>query len=321
MALSVSTANPQSISGVGVATPGQIAGVGVANPGTLTNLQRTQQNVATNQAGVNASVQANNQLQAQLQSLYASLRPVSPANVDVAAINAQARRQAEESVNPLYTKKLNDMLAREAVKRQRAQEDYNTNLQSITDMLQQAQAGNALNRERTAEDVATNVGQLNTAEDRFQTASGQQFEDQRLAQAGELAASGLTTSGIGQQQTQRAIDERNTGEKQQTEDFQAQRASQAVLKARTFEDLGRSDVLAGQKAEKGKVAEKVNLDRLIEDVNSEESAGRFDIEQQRLGDIASQSNNYAKLNFNNYLAGIRDPRSLAATAQAYGGLF
>lgn len=272
---------------------------------------------AANQQYIDQAKQQN----AQLQSLLASLRPVSPANVDYKAINAQARQQAEESVNPKYTQQLNDMLAREAVKRGRAQQDYNLGVQNIQEQLQQTQAGNEQQRGRTAEDVATNTGIINQAADQFQTQTGQQFDEQRLQQAAQLASSGLTTSGVGQQQIQQAVNQQNVSEQQKEQDFQHQRAAQAILKARTFEDLAQSDVLAGKQAEKGKASTKLNLDRLIEDIGYEQSQAQQDIAEKRLADVAQQTQGYSKIGFNNYLQSIRDPRIRAATAQAYGAIF
>lgn len=331
MAISVGVANPGQITGVGNAQPGRITGVGNATPGNITGVDVAHPGVLSNlRAAVAApgafdqSIAAQNaQLDAlrQQNSLLASMRPAAPAKVDYAAINAQARRQAEESVNPLYTKQLNDMLAREAAKRQRAQEDYNLGVQNIQQQLEQTQGSNLQQRGRTAEDVATNLGQINTAADQFQTATGQQFDEQRLAQAAQLASAGLTTSGIGQQQIQQAANQQNMSEQQKEQDLQAQRTSQAVLKARTFEDLAQSDVLAGKQAEKGKAATKLNLDRLIEDIGYEQDQSQQEIQQKRLADIAARTQDYSKLGFNNYLQTIRDPRILAATAQAYGGLF
>lgn len=260
-------------------------------------------------------------LEAQLRQLQSSLRPATPASVDIAGINAQARAQAKNAVNPRYTKLLNDMLARQAVKRQRAQQDYQLGVQSIEDQLKQAQESSQIERGRTAEDTALATGQINTAEDQFQTAAGQEFDDVRLAEAEQLAAGGLTTSGIGRQQARRTIDQRNVGEAQQGAEFQTQRTAQAILKARTFEDLARSDVLAADRTTKGKEAEKLSLDRLLEDVTREEALEKFQIESDRLRDLATQSGQYSQQLFNKYLANIRDPRVLSATSQAYGSLF
>jgi hypothetical protein len=344
MAISVGVSNPGRVSGVGVANQGTINRVGNYTGGgsvsignnyglqgagpvgysntpvslTTSPLKQLQSAAAGNSAYVD---NAQSQYQNLLKQLQDSLRPVSPLKVNIAAINAQARKQAESAVNPLYTKMLNDMLAQQALKRQRAQQDYSLAAQNIADTLANTQAENEQGRTRTAEDVATNTQQINTMADRYQTETGQEFDDARLAQAQQLAAGGLTSSGIGRQQVAKSQQQRNVTEQQQGEDFQAQRTSQAVLKARKFEDLARSDVLAGSAAEKNKAGAKLDLDRLIEDANNEEQSQRFGIEQKRVADIASQTQDYSKLGFNSYLAGIRDPRVLAATAQAYGSLF
>lgn len=343
MAISVSQPRVPQLGATTVATPGGITGVGIARPGSSVSVANNYglqgygpagaaaqpltigaglRQVQQSAGGVlSAMSDPAGEYQRLLQQIQAAQRPVAPQRIDIAAINAQARKQAEESVNPIYTKKLNDMLARLAVQRQRSQQDYDTAVTDFDENLKLAKETSERERGRTSEDVATNLGQINTVEDQFQTASGQQFDQDRMAEAANLAAAGLTTSGIGRQQANRAVEQRNLTEAQQGEEFQAQRTAQAVLKARTFEDLAKSDVLAEGRTEKGKKAAKLDLDRLMEDLTTEESSGRFEVEQQRLGDIAGRVSDYSQLAFNNILAGIRDPRVLQATAQTYGGVF
>lgn len=258
-------------------------------------------------------------LLAQIRALQANI--VNPARIDVAGINARARSAAQAAVNPLYTQKLNDLLARQAVKRTRATEDYTTTVGDIEDVLQQKLEESQIGRTRQEEDTTANLLELRTQQERQQEDTGTAFDRDRLITAAALAASGLGQSGLGTQQIEQATDQKNLEEKRQGEDFDTARGNEAVLKARKFEDLARSDLLAGKSAEKGKKVAKVDLDRLIEDINFEEGQEKLSIETQRYIDLQRNQSEQAKAIFNTYLAGIKDPRVLAATAQAYGSLF
>lgn len=329
---------PVSVSSV-ITSPLSVARSGGSQMGTF-NPQQTfspqqtsnPQRVGTIQSGVNrvaadaassaASVAAAQDQWANiLRSLQASLRPPQPITVDIAKINAQARKQAESAVNPEYTKRINELLAREAQKRARAQEDKALQDQAIQDALDETLAANQTTRGRSAEDTATNLDTIRAAEDANQAVSGEAFDKARLAEAAGVASSGLAGTGIGNQQVEESIRNRNRTEKQQAEDVERQRVAQVLVKARTFEDLATSDALAGKHKEKGAAANKLNLDRLIQDIDYEERQQRTALEDEQYQQIAAQTQGFARINFANLLAGIRDTAVRSATSQAYGGLF
>ncbi len=244
-------------------------------------------------------------------------REVYAPKLDFAAINAQARQSAENAVNPYYTKALNDFLAQQSAQRQRQESQFSTNISNIDDNLKQTLESNAITKDRTAADTALAQGQINTAADQAQVDSGDQFEEERLAQARDLAQAGVLGSGAGTRKTSKAIAGRNTGEQRQGEQFQEERNKQELFKTRTFEDLARSGELASAGAEKGKKQAKVDLDAYIQDLSFDETNQRNALEEKRLGAIANEQDSQSKLLINNFINSISDPAQRQAAFQAY----
>ncbi len=322
MGISVGVAKPQTIASTGVANPGRITGVGVAQPGVISSVDIAHPGFI-NSGGLSydqSQRTGNPALVSAGGGGGAPAQVYAPA-LDLAAIRAQARGTAESAVNPLYQRQLSDLLAREAVKRARGQADYTQNLESLDQQLQQLTEANTLTGTRTAEDTATNLGAINTAADISQQDQGTQFANDRIAQARALATNGLTTSGQGQQQTTNAKDTRLLTESRQAEDIQAKKTAQVVAKARTFEDLAKSTELGTNKTAEGKKQAKINLDRLIEDVDYEQNQGQQSLEKQRYQDVAAEQARQAKIAVQNFIAGIRDPAQRQAAYAAYGSAF
>lgn len=239
---------------------------------------------------------------------------------DLNANLASARSAAAGAVNPLYVKKLNDYLAQEKINQERKQQDVataNTQLQeSLTNTLQ----GSQIDRGRTAEDTQNNINQVNTNSDQFQADSGQKFNTDRTALAGNVANSGLTTSGLGAQTQDSAQAQRNQTESRQGAAFQQQKAAQQLAKTRTFEDLARSDTLSQQKTKEGTEANTLDLNRYLQDLTTQEAEQRQSLEASRLADISAEQGRQSKMgviNFANTLSG----QSKINFLNAYGGLF
>lgn len=245
---------------------------------------------------------------------------VRPPKLDFAAVQAKARADAEGAVNPYYTKQLNDFLAQQAARRQQQQTQYETSVKNLEDQLSNTIAGNEITKGRTTEDMAQNVADINQSADIFQTDTGTAADANRIAQARELAQSGLT-GGLGAQQAETAQTQRNTAEKRQEQEFQKNRTQQELFKTRTFEDLARSGELATKATEKGKTAAKFDLDAFIQGQGFEEQRTRSSLEADRLQAISREQGNRSKLAFNQYLANIRDPQQLLLASQIYGGAF
>jgi hypothetical protein len=245
---------------------------------------------------------------------------VRPPTLNYAAIQAKARADAENAVNPFYTKQLNDFLSQQAAQRTQQQTVFDTSVKNLDEQLKQAQDANKLTGERTTADVAQNQADINQTADQFQTDTGQAADANRLAEADKLAGAGLT-GGIGAQQGEATQTQRNTTEKRQEADFQKSRDQQELFKGRTFEDLAKSGELAAKSTAKGKTAAKFDLDSFIQNQGFETTSKKSSLEQARLQAVATEQQNQAKLAYNQYLARIRDPAQLAAAGTIYGGSF
>lgn len=257
-----------------------------------------------------------------LKQISAATTPqVYAPKLDFAAINSQARSSAENAVNPYYTKALNDFLTKQAAQKQQHEAQYNTNVQNIEDTLKQTEEANALTGERTTEDVANKQGLINTANDQNQIDTGTSFEDQRLAEAKAQAQAGVLGSGAGNRQTGVSTANRNTTEGRQNEAFQQQRDQQEQFKTRTFEDLAKSNKLAGTSATKGKAQEKFDLDSYIQNADFDTQDKRNTLESSRQAQILEEQNRQSKLLVNQFINSIADPAKRQAAVQAYGGAF
>jgi hypothetical protein len=264
-----------------------------------------------------------------LKSLYAPPKQAQAAVYDVAGANARARAAAEASQNPLYSKYLNDFLTN--AKLQQKQEEQKSQMmnKALETTLAQTQEDTATGRARTAEDVATNVGQINTAADEFQTDTGTQDAINRIVQAREIAKSG-STGGLGAQQVEAAQANRNTSEKRQMADFQAKKVEQELFKARTFEDLAKTDIRAISAEKTGKEKVKFDLDSYISqygvgaDIKSsgyQIRAKADEIEQGRQEAIRQDEADYGRKFFEQFISNLSDPATILATRQKYGGAY
>lgn len=314
MALTLAQAKPPTISSVGVARPNVTLGATTQArpPQLLSPVQNFVQSAQTLLAQPKAT--------APTPPPVVPMAPavVKPPALDLAALQAKARADAEGAVNPYYTKLLNDFLTQQSAQKAQQQAQYDTNIKNLDDQLAETLKTNEITGKRTTEDVGQNMADINQNADIFQTDSGQAADAARIAQARGLAQSGLT-GGVGAQQQEAATAASNTGEKRQEQQFQHQRQAQELFKTRTFEDLARSGELATKSTEKGKKAAKFDLDSFIEGQGFNEQNQRSSLEQQRLGAVQQEQGNRAKLALNEWLAKIRDPAQLLAASQIYGG--
>jgi hypothetical protein len=242
---------------------------------------------------------------------------VRPPKLDFAAVQAQARKDAENAVNPYYTKRLNDFLAQQKAQREARQAEADTSIENLGDTLAETLKSNEIEQKRTEENVGQNIADITQAEDQFQTDAGQAFDANRLATARTAGGEG----GLAAQEDEAAIAQRNTVEGRQAEQVKQQRQQQQLFKTRTFEDLGRSGELATKAKVKGEKAVKFDLDNFIKMQGFEEESTKGELEAQRLERVTQEAGNQAKLAYTRYLAGIADPAQLAAAAATYGGVF
>lgn len=282
-----------------------------------------QTNIDATRARMNSGTYENNiaALEKQIRALQNSYKaePVAPYFNTVANYN-QARQRAEASVNPLYTKKINDFLARQKVELGRKQTDINTANTRMDQMLNDAMELSGQTRTRTTEDVTNNMSELANKEDNFQTDSGQSFDRTLQALRGNVANAGLTTSGLGQQQVAGATAAQNTDEARKAESFNVERRNQQLFKTRTFEDLSRSDKMKERETEFGKGQNKIDLDRYIEDQKYQEGNTRAEMEVQRLIDIMNNTRSYEQAGFRNFLGSLGQQKQGLAL-KSYGGYY
>lgn len=325
MALSVAPVNNPTFLGMGSSNSPKISGVISATPGSNGFLGLS--NPATSGAGVKAAqTQANsttssiNALLAQIQALTnAQQKQVYAPALDYKAISAQARQQAEAAVNPYYTKQLNDFLTQQSVQKQQQQVAHDTAVQNLQDQLAATLKANETTGARTTADVAQNEADVNQATDEFQTDNGQTFAGDRIAQAHDLAAKGLT-GGLGAQAAETATATHNTTEKRQVEQADKQKQAQELLKSRTFEDLATSGTLASTAKEKGVKQTDVDLADFIENQGLELTSKQSELAHNKESDILNKASSISGGLVQDFINSIANPAQRQAAMQAYGGL-
>lgn len=241
---------------------------------------------------------------------------------DIMANYNRARSQAEAAVNPLYDKYLNDFLAGQQVQKANKQTEVGLTKESTAQELQRALEGNSVNRTRTAEDTANAIGTINTQEGNFQRTTGTQNDIDRRALAEGVAASGLTTSGIGQGQIYDQNNKRNLDESQQVQEYTNQRQAKKLFETRTFEDLARGDKEADQIATSKNKAADFDLEQYLDELATNETQFRNDNEYKRLGDIAQQTDTYQQAGTQSFLSSLAGagwrPQDIQLAYQIYG---
>lgn len=262
-------------------------------------------------------------LQSQLSALQQQLayQPKLP-TFDVLGNYNRARSTAEAAVNPLYEKYLKDFLAKQQMQRENKQQETQLTREQNALELSQSLAQSAVDRTRAAEDTATGIQQLNTQEANMQQDTGTQFDIDRRANAEALAASGLTTSGIGRNNMFEQEQQRNISEDRQVKEFNNQRQAKELFKTRTFEDLARGDKNSQDVAAAKDKAAQFDLDSYLEELAADETVFRTDNEVKRLADISSQQQTYAQQGTQAFLASLAGagwrPQDIALAYQVYG---
>lgn len=262
-------------------------------------------------------------LQSQLAALQQQLayQPKLP-KFDVMGNFNRARSSAEQAVNPLYEKYLRDFLAKQQIQRENKQGETTLRKQSNATELAQALAESGVTRTRTSEDVTAAVQKLTEQEGQFQEDSGTQFDVDRRANAESIAASGLTTSGIGQMKMFEQQDQRNISEERQVKEFNNQRDAKRLFATRTFEDLARGDENARTISQQKDEAAQFDFDSYLRELAADETQFRTQNEVERLGSINSQAQTYERQGTQQFLASLAGagwrPQDIALAYQVYG---
>ena len=338
MSISVSVANPGSISGVSVAHPTGGVSISKANPGAITSVGNaapyyqtggingstagtfslTPPAAAPATPAANPAIAANDAairaLAAQIKSMQEATAPTP--NFD--AINANANARAATDVNPVYTKYLNDFLGQQAQQQATQTAIRDTNIQQAQDVLKNTQEANTVTGNRTTQDTATKEANAAQATDWRQTDQGGQYDIDRVAQAIQQAKSGTAGSGIAAGQQASSQQAFNTKESRQATQDQQQLQATELAKARTFEDLATSNKLATQKEGGEEKNINFNLSTFIQQQGMDLQNKQQQLELQRQGALAAQTQKYVKSGFQSFFNTISNPAQKAAFAKAYG---
>lgn len=240
---------------------------------------------------------------------------------DVAGASAKARAAAEQNINPYYTQQLNKFLEQEQIKQQRAKEDAGTSSQMIDQALQDALTASQTQRSRTEQDATTKLGDVQNASDYYQNTEGNVFDKARSALLTNVAQSGLTTSGLGQQQANEQVANRNIESNQQTRSFNAQTQAINTLKTRTFEDLQTGDTQSSRNAGQKKASVQVDLDRALKDINYDIEAGKSKNEYERLNALVGEEGRQYQLGVNQFIQALAGKGARAQDIQATRALY
>jgi hypothetical protein len=212
-------------------------------------------------------------------------------------------------------------LAQEQTKQQRAQQDSATTQQQIEQALQDTLSASQTQRQRTTEDTSNKLADVQNASDYYQNVEGNTFDKARSALLTNLAQSGLTTSGLGQQQQNEQVQNRNIESQQQVRSFNSQAQAINTLKTRTFEDLATNEAQSQRNAGQKKEQIKVNLDRALQDIGSETQAFKGQNEYERLNALLGEEGRQYQLGVNQFVQALAGKGARAQDIQATRALY
>lgn len=216
----------------------------------------------------------------------------------------RARQQAEQAVNPLYEKMINQFVGRQqALEQERRTQTAMAKETNALD-LSQALAGNQVNRARTIEDEQGAQRQLTEAEAAYQQESGTAFDEQRRATAEQVAASGTTASGVGQGVIFSENNKRNLSEAAQVKEYGNQREAKKLFASRTIEDLNRNDENTRKITENKDKAADFDLESYLQELAYGRQEFEMNTEKARLEDVAGQTQTYANANTSTWLQSL-----------------
>lgn len=308
-------AAPLSLAPISAAGVGKTLGLSQGGaPSTVLGYKQTAPSQVNASAPISPDYSALlSSIRAQTDALNKQLQQSYTPYFDTYANYQSAGNAAQSAVNPLYTQKLNDYLTQEAVNKSRKQADTNTALTQIQEGLTNTLQGSEISRGRTSEDTAANLYDIANKEQNYQQDSGSAFDKSRLALlkgSGDLG-SGLDTQAVNEQQQAR-----NTEEGRQAQSFDTQKAAQDLFKTRTFEDLSRGDTLATQQSGEKKTAVNLDLDRYIQDLQTDEKNQRNSLEAERQQAIYAEQQRQEQVGLQKFLSTLSGQQLINAR-QAY----
>lgn len=235
---------------------------------------------------------------------------------------ARAQKTATKAVNPVYQDKLNNQLniykakkTQKTTEVTRGKEDLDTQQRYLMEDI-------GTDKVRTEQDTASKIAESLYQEGQFQDAEGTAFDRANRQARSELATAGLTTSGLGQQALEEQVLERNIASADQVRSFENQRATQELLKTRTFEDLDTKGTRGQELTTRQKQDLDIELNNFITNLGLEETQFRHNLEAERLGAVFDATQNAYNTDIRNWLAGLSGQgwrsQDIALAYQVYG---
>lgn len=256
---------------------------------------------------------------AAIQAALAASRPATAPYLNINAIQAQAKANAQNTVNPLYSKYLNDYLQQEAAAKASRQAENEATVKNLQAQLANSLQGNELSRTATKENTAADLNNISNQEQAFQAESGLTNDINRANLLGNQGA--LTGSGLGQGQDLQAQQARNLKEGAQENQYQYSANQKQLLENQTFDQLANSDALSRLKETEGENTANFNLNDYLQQAAASENQFRISNEQQRQQALASQTKDLVSQQVANFLSSYKNNPSLYTAAYgAYGGL-
>lgn len=266
-------------------------------------------------ASSNARIAA---LNSELAAMRKELMPAAPAYFDILGAQAKARKQAEKSVNPYYSKKIADFVAEQKRKAEVAKASATAQRGAIDSALGDTLEDIGISKTRTGEDVAANLEQLATEGQIAQEEGGSLIEEATANLAEQQSEAGLLTSGLGRQQARRVQQDFRTGEERQTQELNVRKKAQEQFRTRTFADLERESGRETRRTGEKKQLLDINLDDELKRLDFETAQEKRDTEKARLKDVYEKSYQFERAAVDNFIRNIKDPRVQQATRAAYG---
>lgn len=221
---------------------------------------------------------------------------------DISGAYSQARSRAQADVNPYYDKKINDYIAEQNRKRTVEQENATRTTGNLDTNLGYALEASDVSRGRTAEDTTLKTSQLADQQDAYQADTGKAFEVARNDLGTQVANAGLTTSGLGAQQTVDQVGARNVTEGRQNKAFNVQKQAAETFKSRTFDDLARGDTQNKEQTAFKKESVNLDLKDALAQLDFQQEQETMANQYERAGALVSKEAQAYQNIVNNFLA-------------------
>lgn len=253
-------------------------------------------------SGEDAKWQQMSQQLAALQSQLAA-QPRLP-SFDILGNYNRAKVRATTDVTPLYEQKLNNFLQGQQVTKVQRTQQRDLSFANSEMSRTQTREDNETNRVRTGQDLANVLQQISQSRGEFLQDEGTQFDDARRGLQEEVAGAGGTDTGMGQQQIDRQLKDRNTSAARQIEEFRNNESAKKLLADRTLEDLATSDVRADEKKTMSDRATQIDFDAAMGQLANEEQSFRLQNDLDKALDIISRTQSYSQQGVAEFIANL-----------------